>query len=208
MKSKTILLFFFSGYIYGVLLLNVCQCFPTQNFELRSNQYDKTDKSSSQNVPVKDSFHDSLSLLDITAFIDQYSLSQSSLSQNHVETKRNRRSINKDFDREHVLSENFLTNDDVQEGNAENDQNNLLLSNNQAPNGLNQQISENSRFPLKTSSSRESGPPESNEQSQVNTRSNQHGTPQYMLDLFSRFQNDPFSQPASNIVRSFFNEGK
>ena len=40
-----------------------------------------------------------------------------------------------------------------------------------------------------------------------NTSQTNHETPQYMLDLYARFQNDPFSQPASNIVRSFFNEG-
>ncbi|XP_076822323.1 bone morphogenetic protein 10-like [Clavelina lepadiformis] len=31
-------------------------------------------------------------------------------------------------------------------------------------------------------------------------------TPQYMLDLFEKFENDPMMEPTSNIVRSFFNQ--
>ena len=49
---------------------------------------------------------------------------------------------------------------------------------------------------------------EANEHATLNSNPLTHNTPQYMLDLFSRFENDPFSQPASNIVRSFFNSGK
>lgn len=31
--------------------------------------------------------------------------------------------------------------------------------------------------------------------------------PKYMLDIFRQFTNNPFTKPASNIIRSFFNEG-
>jgi len=42
----------------------------------------------------------------------------------------------------------------------------------------------------------------------VSSSAESHMTPQFMLDLFKRHESDPLIRPASNIIRSFFNEGK
>jgi len=202
MKSKTLLLFVCYGYVYGVLLVNFGQGFPAvNNSELGGYKHQNT----AQITDVQVDESKLLSLMDITMFIDKNFASTPDRGQK----KRRKRSMkesqemnafdeNFDLDYETIRGMNLATNKQPNESpqTFQNSQENANLYN-----------SENSSPNHAISSfSTEIGPPGTDGSNIITPRPN-HGAPQYMLDLFARFQNDPFSQPASNIVRSFFNEG-
>ena len=202
MKTKTYIFYVCSGYIYGLLLIDLCQAFPAHNLEIR---FEEQKTSPLTNMEVEKSKSNSLSMMDITTFIDE----QSALLLDQDQKERSKRSANnppgtnpfdEDFglDYKTIQSLNFATN-------GLHSQSPHTFQNDQE--GTHYHSSENDvPFQSISRSSTKIGPPGTDPSSFMHPRPS-HGTPQYMLDLFARFQNDPFSQPASNIVRSFFNEG-
>ena len=210
MNPKIYLLSFCSGYLYGLLLVDICLCIPVAKTDrnhfktLRNKGLDVGTNTENQPVLHKQKL---LSLMDITSFIDKHSDVANSFSSKNRNTKRKKRFAATEENELNLFYESFSA--DFDEKGEENPSLNIRmepLPKNPQPDtefDLIEKITENS---TSVSSLSKSDSASNTEYEMTITRPN-HNTPQYMLDLFARFQNNPFSQPASNTVRSFFNEG-
>ena len=214
MKTEGIFFYFCIGYICGLLLLDPGQCFPANSRKTTRLQPHKSISTFSStilgNVYSKQT---SLSLMDITAFIDQYAVSSSLSSTTQNQTRRSKRSLranSAEIDFAHsdsLLNHKIVVEENYKASKAEPKNLHPHLDVRQQNLNHDDRLDHSApQEPAILTPASELDSSQGYEQSVANPESN-HGTPQYMLDLFARFENDPFSQPASNIVRSFFNEG-